>query len=109
MNKYRVFLNGRNFWMKVDRQPKRMGFYTTRFVEADLPEEAESLAVQLIRKDTKLQKVVHNKKSDPPMIYLEGIALLKSFKGIKLPGTGYVFYEEKRRIRKVKGRSKLRA
>ncbi len=95
--------------MKVDRQPKRMGFYTTRFVEADLPDEGETLAVQLIREDSKLRKIVHNKKSDPPMIYLEGIALLKSFKGIKLPGTGYMFYEEKRGKRKVKRRSKIPA
>jgi hypothetical protein len=83
-----------------------MGFYTTRFVVAALPEEAESLAVQLVREDSKLRKMVHNEKSDPPKIYLQEIALIKSFKGIKLPGTGYTFYEEKR---KVKGRSKLRA
>ncbi len=92
--------------MKVDGQPKRMGFYTTRFVEADTPEEAESQAVQLVREDSKLREAVHNEKSDPPMIYLEEIGILESFEGINLPGTGYTFYEEKK---KVKGRRKLRS
>ena len=82
-----------------------MGFYTTRFVEADLPEEAESRAVQLVREDFKLREAVLNGKTDPPMIYLQEIALLKSFKGIKLPGAGYTFYEEKG---KVKERPKRR-
>ena len=94
MKKYKVFLNGKNFWMKADGQPKLKGFYTTRFVEADTPEKAENLAVQLIREDPKLRKAVINEKTDPPMIYAEDIELLRTFEGVRVPGAGYTFYEE---------------
>ena len=94
MKKYKVFLTGRNFWMEANGQPKQMGFYTTRFVNADTPENAENLAVQLIREDSKLREAVINERSDPPTIYAEDIELLQTFEGIKVPGTGYTFYEE---------------
>src|SRR5262249_3495130 len=94
VNKYKVFLNGRNFWTHEDGQPKLMGIYTTRFVEADTPEMAEDAAVQLIREDGKLRKAVINDKSYPPMIYAEEIVMLETFDGIKLPGTGSVFNED---------------
>ena len=76
----------------MDGQPKIMGFYTTRFVEAETPEKAEDLAVQQVRGDDKLRKTVINDKSDPPMIYAEEIVMLETFEGIKLPGTGYTFF-----------------
>jgi hypothetical protein len=76
----------------MDGQPRIMGFYTTRFVEAETPEGAEDLAVQQIRGDDKLRKTVINDKSDPPMIYAEEIIMLETFEGIKLPGTGYTFF-----------------
>src|SRR5262249_24035175 len=94
MKKYKVFLNGRNFLMEADGQPKKMGFYTTRFVEAETPENAENIAVELVRNDAELRKAVKNEKPDPPTIYAEEIALLQSFEGILVPGTGYTFYEE---------------
>lgn len=46
MDKYKVLLNGRSFWIDTEGQPKLMGFYTTRFVEAETPEKAEDFAVQ---------------------------------------------------------------
>lgn len=76
----------------MDGQPRIMGFYTTRFVEAETPEKAEDLAVRQIRGDDKLRKAVINDKSDPPMIYAEEIEMLETFEGIKLPGTGYTFF-----------------
>lgn len=46
MDKYKVLLNGRSFWIDTEGQPKLMGFYTTRFVEAETPEKVEDFAVQ---------------------------------------------------------------
>ncbi len=34
MKRYKVFINGTNFLVKLDRQAKKLGFYTTRFVRA---------------------------------------------------------------------------
>jgi len=51
MPKFKVFVNGRNYWVDLDGERRRFGFYTTRFVEAASPEEAEERAVQLPRED----------------------------------------------------------
>jgi hypothetical protein len=72
MRQYRVFLRGENFVLEVDGEPSRLGFYTTRFVEATGPEAAEILAVDLIRRDQTLAGI-KNLRDDPPMIYAEEI------------------------------------
>jgi hypothetical protein len=59
--------------MEVDGKPTRVGFYTTRFVEANNGDGAEVLAVDLIRSDSWLRKAVSNDRSDPPMIFAEEI------------------------------------
>jgi hypothetical protein len=42
---YRVFLRGANFLMDVDGKPTRIGFFTTRFVQANNRDGAELLGV----------------------------------------------------------------
>lgn len=49
MNKYRVLLNGRNFLLEMGDRVASHGLYTTRFVEANTPDEAELKAVNSIR------------------------------------------------------------
>jgi hypothetical protein len=92
MNKYKVFLNGSNFWMKTESQPKLMGLYTTRFLEADTSELAETCAIRLIRGDAKLRESVIDDKSDPPMIHAEEVVLLQTFEGTEPPDSGYTFF-----------------
>lgn len=41
MKKYRVFVRGENFLMNVDSVNQMLGFYTTRFVEAEDEQAAE--------------------------------------------------------------------
>ena len=72
MTYYRVFLRGENFVLDVEGKPTKMGFYTTRFVQANDSESAELLAVDLLRKDKKLRGVL-NPRSDPPLIFAEEI------------------------------------
>ena len=72
MKHFRVFLRGENFLLTVDGQQTRMGFYTTRFVQANNQESAELLAVDLLRNDKKLRGVA-NLRSDPPMIFADEI------------------------------------
>ena len=94
MKKYKVVLEGRNFILKSDKGPTKMGFYTTRFVEATSPEEAENLSIELIRKDSDLKNVILNERSDPPTIILDSIEELSIFGDNSVPGTGYTFYPE---------------
>ena len=95
MRKFKVFVNGKNYWVNLDGERRRFGFYTTRFVEAASPEEAEVRAVQLLREDAALTSVILNEASDPPVLYVEEIVELVSFRGVKRPGTGRAWYREK--------------
>ena len=65
MPKYRILLNGRNFWMNLENTFGRFGFYTWRYVEAPTPEEAERLAVDVVRGEETLRSAVLNASSDP--------------------------------------------
>ena len=94
MNKYRVSLQGENFLLSFDGKPEKHGFYTTRFVEANDPKEAETISINLIRNDPDLKAAVLNKQGDPPMIYTKEIEELINFKDIEPPGGGYTFYPE---------------
>ena len=94
MKKYRVFIRGENFLMDLDGAPQKLGFYTTRFVEAANEEAAENVVMDLLRGDSKLVNNVLNEGSDPPMMYAEEIEEVKSFNGFPAPGTGFTFYPE---------------
>lgn len=94
MKKYKVFVRGENFLFNLDGVNQKMGFYTTRFVEAEDEEAAEYAVMDMLRNDPKLIKGVLNERSDSPMMYAEEIVELKSFKGFPVPGTGFAFYSE---------------
>ena len=90
--KYKVLVRGENFLMNLDGKNQRLGFYTTRFVEAQNEEGAEEKAIALLRDDPKLRSSVLNDQSDAPVMFAEEIVELTSFDGLKMPGTGFVFY-----------------
>lgn len=94
MKKYKVFLQGKNFLISIDKKIQKYGFYTTRFVEANDEKEAENKSVDLIRDDPELRQSVLNDKDDPPTIYMETIDELYDFNGTNVPGNGYTFYPE---------------
>ena len=73
MTTYLVRLKGRNFLIDGDEGPRKKRFYSTRLVEAEDPKRAETLALEFIRNDTRLQNTVLNEVSDPPIIHTEGV------------------------------------
>ena len=73
MKKYCVLINGRNFLLDFDGKKQKMGFYTNRFVEAKSVKEAENLAIDLMRREPKLNNNVFNNQNDPPMLYVDEI------------------------------------
>jgi len=87
-------LEGKNFLLNIEGATRKYGFYTTRYVEANDPEDAELKAVQLIRDDSQFSDTVKNEQSDPPMIYLDSLDEVTSFERVKLPGAGYTFYPD---------------
>jgi hypothetical protein len=68
MKKYKVLVRGENFLINVDGCVKKLGFYTTRFVEANDDREAEDNALSLLRTDSKLRDCILNEESDTPML-----------------------------------------
>jgi len=78
MPHYRVFLNGRNFSLKVDDRVQRLGFFTLRVVEAADGVEAERLALEMLRQDRWLTDATLNDRSDPPTIHVVGVRNLSA-------------------------------
>ena len=93
--KYRILVNGQNFLLEMDGENRKTGFYTTRFVEAQDAEQAEALAVELIKSDPKLSNIVLNKRGDSPRVYVEEIEEVKRLRA----QAGYAFYYEEEGIR----------
>ncbi|MDT4331833.1 hypothetical protein ACQE3E_12130 [Methylomonas sp. MED-D] len=94
MNKYEVIINGQNFLMEVDGKIERMGFYVTRYVEADNHEEAELKAVYLVRNIERLKGAHLNTEDDPPMLYLEEMYEIENFDGLETLEPGIAFYND---------------
>ena len=69
MKKYKVFVRGQNFLINLDGVNQKMGFYTTRFIEAESEEAAEYAVMDMLRCDPKLVKGVLNERSDPPLVF----------------------------------------
>jgi hypothetical protein len=93
MNRYRVRLNGKNFLLNLQDNPQKFGFYTTRDVEAESFEEAETKAVGNIREDETLKNNILNDDSDSTVIYVAEIKVLESDEEV-ITNFGFTFYRE---------------
>ena len=72
-----------------------MGFYTAVHVRARNTKEAELRALDVIRRDKKLRASVRNPKSDPAGMFVDEIVELRSFKGCRIPRSGFAFYQDR--------------
>jgi hypothetical protein len=89
---YRVLINGENFHLTMSGETKKMGFFTTRHVEAVDPEEAERLAVELIKSDPNLLEIMMYGGDDVPVLCAEEIEEVSA--STLEPSAGYAFYSE---------------
>jgi hypothetical protein len=89
--KYQVMLRGENFEIESEDEVQNLGFYTTRIVKAESPQEAEIKAIELVKNDPWLKEPIVSDSSFTPMIYLETIDEAKWWK--RLGGKGYTFWE----------------
>jgi hypothetical protein len=92
MPHFRVQLKGQNFWLKIDDRPKRVGFFTTRFVEAGDEDRAERKAVELLSEDPRLHGAL-NERGDPPEIIIEGIDQISADQ-VAPALQGYSFFDD---------------
>jgi capsule polysaccharide export protein KpsE/RkpR len=95
MQKYRVMINGKNLLTDVEGVRQRLGFYTTVFVEAFTPADAESRAIDVLREDAHLSDIALNAEDDPLRFSVDEVHEIESFDGVRLPRMGLALYEEK--------------
>jgi hypothetical protein len=48
-----------------------------------------------LRRDRSLRASVRNTRADPPRMLLESLTELRSFRGCRVPRTGFAFYPER--------------
>lgn len=91
--KYAVMIEGKNIYMNRG-QVARMGFFTTRWIEAENPHEAEMIALRHVKTELEKFNVLCNTPDDPPDILIERIKEVSSFGENFVPGSGFTFYED---------------
>jgi hypothetical protein len=79
----------------MDGTPARMGFYTTRFVEAPDPAQAEYAAVDVLRKERKLESL--NERDDPPRVFVDEVEEV-SAADVPAVVQGFVFFPDERAV-----------
>jgi len=95
MKRFKVKLHGENFLLNLDGEFKKFGFYATRFVKAETPQQAEKIAVILTHQNPNLRNSVLNEQTDRPAISLEEIKEVGFFKFLaKKSTTDFTFYPE---------------
>jgi hypothetical protein len=95
MPHYRVLLRGENFWLRIDERPRRMGFFTTRFVEAPDVEQAGQAALALLRGEGRLKP--RNEATDAPLVFFDEIEEVQAA-DIQVVATGLSFYPDDREL-----------
>ena len=95
MNKYRVLVHGQNFHTRDldEGVTRRLGFYTSVFVEAADPPAASDRAIDLVREDESLPRATPPAVEQRPIFVVEEIAEVQTFEGCHLPRTGFAFYD----------------
>jgi hypothetical protein len=95
MKRYKVKLHGENFLLNLDGDLKKYGFYATKFLKAESPQEAEKNAIILIHQNPNLRDTVLNKNTDRPTINMEEIEEVNFLKFFaKKSTTDFTFYPE---------------
>ncbi len=92
MKKYRLFIEGKNFYIKNEGIVKKTGFFTNRYIEAIDNSSAEIMALDLIKKE--LKGLILNDRSDPPLMFIKKNEELISFGDNLVPGTGFSWFED---------------
>ena len=93
--KYVVMLEGRNYLVTSGGETRRLGFFTTRHVEAVNGEAASERAIREVRADPEITARIVNPPSDPLRITVTRHIQVQSFAADSSPDLGYIFYEDR--------------
>jgi hypothetical protein len=94
MNGYEVFINGTNFLVEFDDGLKKHGFFTNVYVQSENEEQAEYVAMDLLREHEGLKGHVCNEDSDRPLMHAEEIQEISNYEEIEPKVQGLAWYAE---------------
>jgi len=95
MKTFKVKIHGKNLLLNIDGDLKKYGFDATKFVKAENPQEAEKIAIILIRQNPNLRNTVFNENADRLTMSLEEIKEVNFLKFFAEKSTaGFTFYSE---------------
>jgi hypothetical protein len=94
--KFKIFVRGNNYLLQQQGESvvRKYGFYTTAFVEARNQEEAEALAMDSLKNDSKILDACQNGDSNEPSLVIESTDEITSFENCTLPHTGLILFPE---------------
>ncbi|MFT3898062.1 MAG: hypothetical protein QM719_10285 [Thermomonas sp.] len=87
---FRCLIRGDNFSGKLIGKKKPIGFYTTRFVEAETSKEAELLALELLKNDPNLE-VAPKYRTEDARVFFEKIDEVPQDTK-RVPNNGFTFF-----------------
>ena len=90
MPKYKIFFHGKNLYANIDGKMEKVGFYTTRVVEAETSVAAEIKAQQALEEEAKVKDLISNCRDQPPIFCVEEMEELEN--EVEFERTGFAFY-----------------
>lgn len=81
-----VFLNHGNI--------ERMGFFTTRWIEAKTGEDAEQMGLAHVRQELESLSALCNSPADPPILSVVEVREVESFGDKIVPGKGFSLFKD---------------
>jgi len=88
---FRVLLHGKEFPGVIVGKPNTIGFYTTRFVEADNEKEAEMAALAVLRESPELEVPEEHRTSSAKVFVEEMVSVPPNTE--RVPSAGFTFYD----------------
>lgn len=102
MKKYSIVVEGKNVYLNRG-QIERMGFFTTRWVEARNKQEAKKIAIEHIEHELATLEILCNSPKDPPILVVDKTQEVDSFGDNIVPGKGFTFYKDENATGNDKG------
>lgn len=90
MKKYRVVVEGSNYHTVVRDKPQKLGFHTTRFIEAKDYITAKMKALELVVEE--LDHIIFSNPETAPEIDVSLLIEVESFGNSDVPGTGFTWH-----------------
>lgn len=96
MKRFMVLIRGESYYLNVENDVGFYGFFIRRLVEAEKEETAYHLAIESVRNEERLKKIIIETKSSHAKIFVEEIGeLTENHETSQIP-LNFIFFKEKR-------------